>query len=222
MATAKTTSRKTTSTKKTTPKEQTADTQMEEILKLMKEIKAENEQLRKENEEIKKQAVSVTATPINGSKKVKCVNMLHNPLNVSTEPDGQGRVYTFDGYGKYRRIKFNDLADIVACYPNTMENGYLYICDPQTVEELGLSEDYESVYTDEMVNTVCEMQTENAVDMFVGMKPSLQESTAIEIAKNINDGKAVDLNCVAKVKVACGVDIVEIAENLAQEKTVKE
>ena len=66
------------------------------------------------------------------------------------------------------------------------------------------------------------MQTENAVDMFVGMKPSLQESTAIEIAKNINDGKAVDLNCVAKVKVACGVDIVEIAENLAQEKTVKE
>lgn len=221
MATAKTTTKRTTSTKKAEPKTQ-SNPQMDEILKLMKEIKAENEQLRKENEEIKNQSVVVSNIPTNGSKKVKCVNLLHNPLNVSTEPDGQGRVYTFDGYGKYRRIKFNDLADIVACYPNTMENGYLYICDAQVVEELGLSEDYENVYTEQMVNTVCEMQTENAVNMFMGMPPSLQESTAIAIAKNINDGKKVDLNCVAKVKLECGVDIVEIAENLAQENTVKE
>lgn len=31
-----------------------------------------------------------------GGKKVKVINMMHNILNLSTEPDGQGRSYTFE------------------------------------------------------------------------------------------------------------------------------
>ena len=32
--------------------------------------------------------------------KIKCINLAHNPVNVSTMPNGQGRVYTFNEYGQ--------------------------------------------------------------------------------------------------------------------------
>ena len=67
---------------------------------------------------------------------------MRNPLNISTEPNGGGRTYSFKNYGDSRLIKFDDLSDIVASYPYTMEHGLAYICDKETVKELGLEEEY--------------------------------------------------------------------------------
>ena len=64
-------------------------------------------------------------------KKVKVVNLMQNPLNLSTEPNGMGRIFTFNKYGDSKLIKFDDLADIVASYPYTMEHGLAYICDKE-------------------------------------------------------------------------------------------
>ena len=101
--------------------------QSEIIKQLMEQIQKQNEQmelLKKEIDNKNSQQVIVQQQGNNfSSKKIKCINLMHNPLNVSTEPNGRGRVYNFPNYGDVRMIKFDDLSDIGASYPNKMEDG---------------------------------------------------------------------------------------------------
>ena len=127
-------------------------------------------------------------------KKVKVVNLMHNTLNISTEPRGMGRVYTFKEYGDSRLIKYDDLADIVASYPRTMEGGFAYICDKEVVESLGLADDYQKLFDKETMDRIVKLQDESDLELFLGMDIKLQESTATKIAQRINANEKVDYN----------------------------
>ena len=147
-------------------------------------------------------------------KKVKVVNLMHNPLNISTEPNGMGRVFTFREYGDTRLIKYDDLADIVASYPNTMEGGLAYICDKEVVESLGLSEEYEKLFDKATMDKIIKLREESDLELFLGMDKNLQESTARKIAERLNANEKVDYNYINTIKEKTGIDIESIAENL--------
>ena len=151
-----------------------------------------------------------------GGKKIKCINLMHSVVNISTEPDGLGRVYTFEKYGDYKMIKFDDLSDIVSSYPYTMENGLIYISDREAVEELGLSEEYDKLYTKEIMDRVVYLREQSDVDIFVGMEKHMQESTAVEIAKLMNANERMDYNYLREIKDKTGLDIEEIAKELKE------
>ena len=68
-----------------------------------------------------------------------------------------------------KNISFSDLSDIVAAYPYTMEKGLIFICDKDAVEELGLSEEYEKIYTKEKIEEISKLSTDLDVDFFVNM-----------------------------------------------------
>ena len=90
--------------------------QNEIIKQLMEQIAEQNkkmEELQSKINENNKQDVVQNDNNF-GIKKIKCINLMHNPLNISTEPNGMGRVYSFKKYGDSRMIKFDDIADIVA------------------------------------------------------------------------------------------------------------
>ena len=119
----------------------TVNSQDEIIKQLMAQIEEQNARMAEMQKQIENnnQPQTVVVNNENNSirgKKVKVVNLMQNPLNISTEQDGNGRVYSFKNYGDSRLIKFDDLADIVASYPYTMEHGLAYICDKEVVEEL--------------------------------------------------------------------------------------
>lgn len=121
----------------------------------------ETKRLKEENESLQKMLVSmqeqITALMKQGTsapqvqvikdvgssgKKVKVMSLIHNPINVSTDVNGGGRVKSFDKYGDVRTIKFDDLSDMVSAYPNTFNKGYLYIMDNDVINELGLTDEY--------------------------------------------------------------------------------
>ena len=111
---------------------------------------------------------------------------------------------------------FDDIADIVASYPNTMEGGLCYICDPKAVEALGLSEEYKNIYNKEIMDRIVWLREESDVDLFIGMDKNLQESTSIEIAKLINSNERMDYNYLRRIKDECGIDIEGIAKELKE------
>ena len=37
--------------------------------------------------------------------KIKCINLAHNPVNVATQPNAQGRVFTFKEYGQAQGVQ---------------------------------------------------------------------------------------------------------------------
>ena len=194
------------------------NSQDELIKKLMAQLEEQNakmEEMQKQIENNKSQTVVVNNENANmRSKKVKVVNLMQNALNISTEPNGGGRVFTFNKYGDSRVIKFDDLADIVAAYPYTMEHGLAYICDKEVVEELGLSDEYAKLFDKERMDKVVWLREESDLDLFLGMDINLQESAARRIAELINANERMDYNYLRTIKEKTGIDIEEIAKEL--------
>ena len=206
----------------TTPKieeKKTDNSQDELIKKLMAQIEEQNAKMAEMQKQIENnnQPQTVVVNNENNSirgKKVKVVNLMQNPLNISTEQNGNGRVYSFKNYGDSRLIKFDDLADIVASYPYTMEHGLAYICDKEVVEELGLADDYAKLFDKERMDKVVKLREESDLDLFLGMDINLQESAAKRIAELINANERMDYNYLRIIKEKTGIDIEEIAREL--------
>ena len=206
----------------TTPKieEKKIDNSQDELIKkLMAQIEEQNAKMAEMQKQIENnnQPQTVVVNNENNSirgKKVKVVNLMQNPLNISTEQNGNGRVYSFKNYGDSRLIKFDDLADIVASYPYTMEHGLAYICDKEVVEELGLADDYAKLFDKERMDKVVKLREESDLDLFLGMDINLQESAARRIAELINANERMDYNYLRIIKEKTGIDIEEIAREL--------
>ena len=114
-------------------------------------------------------------------------------------------------------IKFDDLANIVNNYPNTMESGLIYIADKQAVEELGLAEDYAKLYDKKTLDKIIRLRDSSDVDMLLGISnKELLESTILAIAERINQNESYDYNSLNRIKVESGYDIVKIAEDLSK------
>lgn len=191
----------------------------------------EREELKKKNDELSemllklqaqlndvttKMATGMISQPTKDTsligKKIKCINLMRNPLNVSTEPLGKGKMFEFQKYGESKLIKFDELSDIVSSYPNTMSQGLLYIANANAVEELGLSDEYENIHTKEMLDELIYLRRDMDVDVFISMPKALQKSTAVEIARLINANEAIDWNRQKSIKDATGIDFEEIAK----------
>ena len=187
------------------------------IKQLMAQIEEQNKKMAEMQSQINNKSQAPTIIQQNNSlssKKVKVVNLMHNPLNIATEPNGMGRVFTFNNYGESRLIRYDDLADIVASYPRTMEGGLAYICDKEVVEALGLTEDYQKLFGKETMDKIVWLRTETDLDLFLGMNENLQESTAQKIAELINANEKIDYNYIKVIKEKTGIDIEAIAQDL--------
>ena len=100
--------------------------QSELIKQLMAQIEAQNKAMAEMQAKMNAQPTVVVQKDNGmGAKKVKCINLMHNIVNVSTEPEGQGRLYMFEKYGDYKMIKYDDLSDIVSSYNGKWHNLHL-------------------------------------------------------------------------------------------------
>ena len=207
--------------KMTTPKVEeikTENNQEELIKQLMAQIAEQNAKMAEMQSQINNQSQPTTIIQQSNSmssKKVKVVNLMHNPLNISTEPNGKGRIYAFRDYGDSKLIKYDDLVEILSSYPNTMEKGYAYICDKEAVESLGLVEEYKSLFNKATIDKMIRLREEVDLELFLGMDKDLQESTSVEIAKRLNAKEQIDYNYLRTIKDKTGIDIESIANNLA-------
>lgn len=212
-ATRKTATRKTTTAKKTAKAESETNETNEKIaeqekeiaglLDLVKEMKSEIENLKQNN------ANSVYNSNRDNAmfKRVKCVNTINSILEVSTRSDGTGRRYTFRNYGESLLIRLDELTDIYATCPDIIRNGYLYICDRETVELLGLDDIYDNLYNINDINKIVELDEDLSVDKILSTSKSLRDEILGTIIKNIAKGKVYDLNRIAKLNSAFKIDI---------------
>ena len=201
----------------TTPEVANNQNQDDLIKQLMAQIAEQNAKMAEMQSQINNQKQPTTIIQQSNtmsSKKVKVINLMHNPLNISTEPNGKGRVYTFKNYGDSKLIKYDDLVEIVSAYPNTMEHGFAYICDKEAVEALGLASEYEKLFDKKTMDKLIWLREEADLNLFLGMNKNLQESTAVEIAKLLNANERIDYNYIRTIKDKTGIDIEQIAINL--------
>lgn len=149
-----------------------------------------------------------------GSTKIKVMSLLPYQLNLTTEPLGGGKAYSFYNYGESQKIKFSDLEDIVHNHRKNMEDGIFYICDRNAIEELELTDEYEALVDKIGIDAVVDLKDQLAIEMFLSLSDYMKESVARQIAEKINEGKEYDLNLLAEIQRRSEIDIITIAEGL--------
>lgn len=221
----KTTARKTATRKTTTTTRKSAKEKEQE-----EEIKKANEKIDEQEKEIsnlvdlikdmKSEIDNLKNSNNNNSyvnkdnamfKRVKCVNTINSILQVSTRSDGTGRLYTFRNYGESLLIRLDELTDIYATCPEIIRNGYLYICDRDAIELLGLEDIYDNLYNSNEINKIVELSDELSIDKIKATNKSLRDEILGMIIKNIAKGKVYDLNKIGELNKTFDIDINKLA-----------
>ena len=152
--------------------------------------------------------------------KVKVISLLENQLNLSTQPNGTGKIYTFSKLGDSKIIRMQDLEEILSIvqYREQAERGYYYICNADVVEEFGLTEEYEKIMNDKVLAEVETLKSDNSVDIFVGLNKTVQGSLARKMAENIANGVRLDRNKLEDIRLATDIDIEKMANDFKELK----
>lgn len=198
--------------------------QMKEQEKQMKALQTKVNNANKEKTDLEKLVDALKENGVNENKnlpkKVKIISLIPNVYNLTTQPNGKGRAYTFKNIGDMVTMKTADLEDILSIpsYREQAEKGYFYILDENIVADQDLTDEYNEICNEDMVNKVCVLDNDDCVDMFCNMGENMRNSIATKIAENINDGMRIDRNRLADIQLRTDIDIEKIAKVLKNNK----
>lgn len=152
--------------------------------------------------------------------KVKVISLVPNQYNLSTQENGQGKTFSFPKFGHVVTMRTSELEDVLSIekYRTQAEKGFIYICDPLVVEELGLTDDYKTIIDEKSMSHVIKLSDDSAVDMFCSLDTDMQDSIANNIAESVANNKPIDRNRMFEIKRRTGIDIEKMAENLKDVK----
>ena len=213
--------------KRTTKPAETKKAESDEskvISELQRQLKENQEAMAKMQEMMAKMqsqpalaVAELKEAPAVGRNKVKVMSLLPYQLNLTTEPMGGGKIYTFRKYGEAQKIRFSDLEDIVHNHRKNMEDGVFYICDRDAIEALELTDEYESLFDKIGVDKIVELADETSVEMFLTLSDFMRDAVARQIAEKINSGANYNLNYLNTIQMRSEMDIVKMAQELKTE-----
>lgn len=157
------------------------------------------------------------------NRKVKVISCIDCFLNLTTEPKGGGIKYEFPRFGTSHSIKMENLEKCVHEHRNSFLRGDCYICDPEAVAELGLSEAYEHLYNAQELNDIIMLRHgEVDVEKIYGMGvydefsheliDDTSRKNAIDaIAMNLAKGVEYDRNLIYMLNRKLNIDLDEMA-----------
>jgi len=144
---------------------------------------------------------------------IKVMSLIPYELNLSTERHGKGRIFTFRGYGKTKRIIYQELEKIIEENRHFLERGFFIILDKRVVRKHGLDDAYKSIINKEKMDMILlgfqggEVK-ENDILTFAKSAPKEQQHilATMIIDKRIN-GETIDLNLFDKLGRIMNIDL---------------
>jgi hypothetical protein len=219
------------STKTTTPKVEEEKVVVIDNTEELNKAKEENKQLADMLKQMQEQMVAMQSQ-INqpqqvilnqnsdATKVVKVTSLLPNMLNLTTEPNGKGKVYTFRKFGEVKPIPFTDLQRIIIANETFFEKGYVVLPSQKEYENLLIGHIYDTILSKETVEKVILLKDEESVDIILDTTEDMQEKLISLIAENIVKGVSYDYNKIKELEDE-GLMINELVALLKESKEVK-
>lgn len=151
---------------------------------------------------------------INIYKAIPVMSLFDGMLNLSTQPNGQGKSYTFNRFGEVRNIVYSDLRDIIGSNFSFAKEGLFYVMDEKIVFENGLTEYYEKMLNKEAIENIIETDKENILNIFDSAPKSQKETIVDIIVGKMAKGESFDLNKVSIISDKIGKDINTMVKDL--------
>ena len=192
-------------------------TELENIYKMIEDlqnnIKNNSNLSVKKNEEDEAEIYDYEEEEVPLNSYIKVMSLIPYELNLSTERHGKGRIFTFRGYGKTKRIIYQELEKIIEENRHFLERGFFVILDKRVVRKHGLDDIYKSIMNKEKMDMILlgfqggEVK-ENDILSFAKSAPKEQQKilATMVIDKRIN-GETIDLNLFDKLGRIMDMDL---------------
>lgn len=148
------------------------------------------------------------------NKMIQVVSLVEYGVTIRTVSGDGARKFNFERLGQQKSISYSNLMDCYNTTPWIFEKGLLYIKDKQAVKSFDLEEFYENFLTVNQIKNILNLSVDEIEDLVSKTTENIKETIIVLTAKKINEEKNIDLNKVAAIERACGVDIREIAEKI--------
>lgn len=186
---------------------------LEDAMALIAQMKTEIEEL-KNSKPTEVQPTIIAGQP---NRKVKCVSLCYYPINVSTMPDMNGKIFKFKRFGQVIQMKYDEVLDVISNYPKTIESGMIYICDRDIVEENGLEEAYEHIYDKDTVDRITKLTEEGDAYMILSMSDEMKRNVLSKTVELYANGQRMSGEAIETLREA-GIDIVSESKNFVKVK----
>lgn len=189
----------------------------QELLKKIEEMQNQLAQLKAENESFKNKQVEDTdkedEEDITADTDIPVISQTVGKLVLSTDGNGIGTIYRFDGFGEVHDIPFADLKDIVKNKPRFAKEGAYYISNAQAVKKLRLTKEYEHIVDSKLFEHILDEKSDVVINTYKNAPKLQQEQIVSMIEEKINRGQDVDGNVLVKIGKLCGKDFLRVEED---------
>lgn len=195
--------KKTNSAKKTSTAKKNESSKIAEMEKTIKSL-TDMVQL------LMSQGVGVSATNNNPDRDINFISLCNHTLNLSTEPYGQGTVYTFTEFGEEQPIPYSDARRIIKSNKKFIKGGKCYIADDEIIDIEHLTSDYKKILTKEALLSLLEKNRTDFIKLFDSLT-DMQKNIFKDIVLNKlrRDKNSVDMNIVQYINEKLNINLLE-------------
>ena len=199
--------------------------EMKEQLKALMEMVSF---LNNKNQETKKEEDSHKYTPVVSSynntsdeipeepspnKMVRIISLCRGSLNLARDERGLDKL-KFTKYGEIKPVLYSTLINIVNNNRGFAERGLFYILDKASVYYLGLSNAYDRLVDNTVLDNICNYPVIDIEKIIEGMEKSQVEVMVKNLSDRMYNGENFDLNKINAVSRASGIDILQRINNM--------
>lgn len=144
----------------------------------------------------------------NADRDVVFISLCNHILNLSTEPNGGGDVYTFYEFGEEQPIPYSDARKIIRNNKNFIKGGKCYIADDEIITTEHLSSEYKKILDKDTILELLSFDKNKFFNIFDAMTDMQKEIFRdILVDRLSKDKNSVDMNIVQYVNEFFNTDI---------------
>lgn len=191
------------------------DTKNESFYKAqIKELKKNIEDLNSVVNALLKQNLSTSNMQnYSGDRDVTFISLCNHILNLSTEPNGGGTIYTFYEFGEEQSIPYSDARKIIKNNKSFVKGGKCYIADDEIIKAEHLDRDYKKILNKDSLLELFSLDRKKFKEIFDIMTKTQKEIFRdIVVDKLMKDKNSVDMNIVQYINESLNINILEMVD----------
>lgn len=155
---------------------------------------------------------------INPNKKTKITSLTYGVLTLYCKTRG---FLKFNNYGQTHSISYAQLSDYMNTCREDAEDGKFYIHDQRMVEDLGLTEIYSKLISNDIVNNIVSGVNFDFKEIVQDATEFQKQSLSDLIAEKVYNNEYQDMNGVDILSKSTGIDIMEKVREMREVEDIQ-
>lgn len=148
-----------------------------------------------------------------GERDVLFISLCNHILNLSTEPNGGGTIYTFTEFGEEQSIPYSDARKLIRNNRKFIKGGKCYIADDDIIEAEHLTSDYKKILDKDALLDLLGADRTKFKKLFDNLTDTQKDIFKdIVVDRLIKNRNSVDMNIVQYVNDTMKTNLMDIVD----------